>query len=199
MWSQTHLVPNAYGPQTFGRLNFWSLIDWSLCTNGPQPIQSPHRQMVPNQFGPPEQIQEDQISWGPFVYGDRIWWGRFVQGDRLSRVSGSGGPEIRGSNGFGTKCVAAKISGFGAFSLPELFKITNRSICYWLILSWKVFKFQTIFIPEKTYKIISRETRSSTNARIPKVCLNIANFFGAALWLATKRANQSSKQLVLPM
>ena len=187
IWSWTHLIP--------GLLVSHFLSPW---TNGPQKF-GPHRQMVPNQFGPPEQIQEDQISWGPFVYGDRIWWGRFVQGDRLSRVSGSGGPEIRGSNGFGTKCVAAKISGFGAFSLPELFKITNRSICYWLILSWKVFKFQTFFIPEKTYKIISRETRSSTNARIPKVCLNIANFFGAALWLATKRANQSSKQLVLPM
>ena len=44
--------------------------------------------------------------------GDRIWWGPFVQGDqfngdRLSRGTASGGPEVRGSNGFGTKCVAA--------------------------------------------------------------------------------------------
>ena len=50
--------------------------------------------------------------WGPFVHGDRIWWGPFVQwdqfyGDRLSRGTGSGGPEVRGSNGFGTKSVAA--------------------------------------------------------------------------------------------
>ena len=43
----------------------WSPIDWSLWTNGPQPIQSPWTngpqkfghpgQMVCNQFGPPEQ------------------------------------------------------------------------------------------------------------------------------------------------
>ena len=52
--------------------------------------------------------------WGPFVKGDRIGWGPFVQGDqfngdRLSRGTGSGGPEVRGSNGFGTKCAAAAI------------------------------------------------------------------------------------------
>ena len=44
----------------------WSPIDWSLWTNGPQPIQSPwtncpqkigrHGQMVPNQFGPHGQM-----------------------------------------------------------------------------------------------------------------------------------------------
>ena len=108
MWSQTHLVPNAYGPQTFGRLNFWSLIDWSLCTNGPQPIQSPHRQMVPNQFGPPEQIQEDQISWGPFVRGTKslgtiCLWGPNLMGSVCPRGSfvegvrkwGTGNPGIK--------------------------------------------------------------------------------------------------------
>ena len=61
----TNLVPNAYGPRTFGPQN-WSPIDLSLWTNGPQPIQSPwkigpqkldpHGQMVPNQFGPPGKI-----------------------------------------------------------------------------------------------------------------------------------------------
>ena len=49
---------------------------------------------------------------GPFVHGDRGGWGPFVQGnqfygDRLSRGTGSRGPEVRGSNGFGTKCVTA--------------------------------------------------------------------------------------------
>ena len=44
--------------------------------------------------------------------GNRIWWGPFFQGDqfygdRLSRGTRSGGLEVRGSNGFGTKCVAA--------------------------------------------------------------------------------------------
>ena len=65
-----------------------------------------------------------------FVHGDRLWGSRntgtemvgdhlskgteFVggqfYGDRLSRGTGSRGPEIRGSNGFGTKCVAALLT-----------------------------------------------------------------------------------------
>ena len=56
----------------------------------------------------------DWIGWGPFVQGDQIWWGQFVQGDQLygdilSRGTGSGGPEVWGSNWFGTKCVAARV------------------------------------------------------------------------------------------
>ena len=39
----------------------------------------------------------DQIGWGPFVHGDRIL------GDHLSMGTESGGPEIWGPNGFGTK------------------------------------------------------------------------------------------------
>ena len=51
--------------------------------------------------------------WGPFVQGDQIGWAPFFQGDRfygdfLSRGTGSGEPEVWGSNGFGTKCVAVK-------------------------------------------------------------------------------------------
>ena len=68
----------------------------------------------------------DQIGWGPFVQGDQIFWdhlsmGTKFDGDRLSRginfmgivclgmsrETGSGGPKVRGSNWFGTKCVAA--------------------------------------------------------------------------------------------
>ena len=108
-----HLVPHN-----------WSPIDWSLWTNGPQPIQSPwtngpqkfgpRGQMVPNQFGPHGQMVPrifllsrgtscddlevwDQIGWGPFVHGDQIF------GDHLSMGTGSEGPEVWGSNGFGTK------------------------------------------------------------------------------------------------
>ena len=50
--------------------------------------------------------------YGDQNFGDRIWWGLFVQGDQygdhLSKGTGSGVPEVRGSNGFGTKCVAPK-------------------------------------------------------------------------------------------
>ena len=130
-----HLVPHN-----------WSPIDWSLWTNGPQPILSPwtngpqkfgpHGQMVPNQFGSPGQMVPrifclskgqaviiwkygDQIGWGPFVQGDQIF------GDHLSRGTGSGGPEVWGSNGFGTKCVAASI--LPSFSITM---ITYQSSCY---------------------------------------------------------------------
>ena len=75
-----HLVPHN-----------WSPIDWSLWTNGPQPIQSPwtngpqkfgpHGQMVPNQFGPPGQMV-------PSIF-------------RLSRGTGCGDLEIRGPNWLG--------------------------------------------------------------------------------------------------
>ena len=90
-----------------------------------------HGQMVPNQFGPPGQMVlrifcfssgtgcgDPEIwgpnFWGPFVHGHRIWWGLSVQrdqfyGDHLSRGTESGVPEVRGSNGFGTKFVAAEI------------------------------------------------------------------------------------------
>ena len=57
MKAVTHLVPNTYGPRTFGS---------------------------------PQLVQGDQFN-----------------GDRFSRGTGSGGPEVQGSNGFGTKCVAA--------------------------------------------------------------------------------------------
>ena len=43
--------------------------------------------------------------WGPFIHGDQIF------GDHLSMGTGSGEPEVWGSNGFGTKCVAAKEGG----------------------------------------------------------------------------------------
>ena len=62
--------------------------------------------LVPNPFdprtsGPPLPVPRDQIGWGPFVQGDQCY------GDRLSSGTESGGPEVRGPNGFGTKCVAA--------------------------------------------------------------------------------------------
>ena len=45
--------------------------------------------------------------WGPFVQRDQIGRGSFVQGDQIFRDqmsmgTGSGGPEVRGSNGLGT-------------------------------------------------------------------------------------------------
>ena len=78
-----HLVPHN-----------WSPIDWSLWTNGPQPIQSPwtngpqkfgpRGQMVPNQFGPHGQMV-------PRIF-------------RLSRGTGCGDPKIWGLNWLGTIC-----------------------------------------------------------------------------------------------
>ena len=69
-------------------------IDWSLWTNGPQPIQSPwtngpqkfgpRGQMVPNQFGPHGQMV-------PRIF-------------LSSRGTGCGDPEIRGPNWLGTIC-----------------------------------------------------------------------------------------------
>ena len=51
----------------------------------------------------------DRDFGGPFVPGDQIRWGPSVQwdqimGDSLSRETRSGGLEIWGTNGFGTKC-----------------------------------------------------------------------------------------------
>ena len=74
--------------------------------------------MVPIQFGPPGQMVLTTFCLsrgterGDPKYGDQIGWGPFVQGDqfyedRLSRGTGSGGPEIWGSSGFGTKWFAA--------------------------------------------------------------------------------------------
>ena len=88
-------------------------------TNGPQPIWSPYF-WIPTACPPGQkEYSRDHLSMGtklvgttcprgpnfggPFVHGDQIGW------DHLSRGTGSGGPEVRGSNGFGTKCVAAVI------------------------------------------------------------------------------------------
>ena len=64
--SQTHLVPNAYGPRTFGPPQLvpnWLvyLLDKRAPTNSVpmdkwSPKFCPHGQMVPNQFCPPGQM-----------------------------------------------------------------------------------------------------------------------------------------------
>ena len=107
------MVPNQFGPpgQMVPRifclsrgtgcddLEIWG-PNWlgTICPGGP------------NFWGP--FVQGDQIWWGPFVQGDQIGWGPFVHGDRilgdhLSMGTESGGPEVWGPNGFGTKWVAA--------------------------------------------------------------------------------------------
>ena len=48
---------------------------------------------------------------GTKLVGDHLSMGTELDGDRLSRGTESGGPEVRGSNGFGTKCVAAPKNG----------------------------------------------------------------------------------------
>ena len=78
-----HLVPHN-----------WSPVNWSLWTNGPQPIQSPWTN-GPQKLGPPGQAvgirkYEDRIGWGPFVQGEQIFrdhlsMGTEFDGDRFSR------------------------------------------------------------------------------------------------------------------
>ena len=52
----------------------------------------------------------DQIGWQPFVQGDQILGGHLSRGINFMGIvcPESGGPEVRGSNEFGTKCVAAE-------------------------------------------------------------------------------------------
>ena len=99
----------------------------------------PHGQMVPNQFGPPGQMVPrilhlsmgigsgdpeirgqngklvgDHLSRGTKLFETICPWGPYVQGnqfygDRLSSGTKSGGPDVRGSNWFSTKCVTALI------------------------------------------------------------------------------------------
>ena len=88
-WSPTNLVP----------LDKWSL-EYSVCPGGQSVMIW---------------IYGDQIGWGPFVQGDQIFGticpgGQklIVQGDQffsdhLSMGTESGGPEVWGSIGFGTK------------------------------------------------------------------------------------------------
>ena len=47
---------------------------------------------------------------GPFVQGDQILGGHLSRGINFMGIvcPESGGPEVRGSNEFGTKCVAAE-------------------------------------------------------------------------------------------
>ena len=118
IWSQTHMVPGHLVPHN------WSPIDWSLWTNGPQPIQSPwtngpqkfglRGQMVPNQFGPHGQMV-------PRIF-------------HLSRGTGCGDPEIRASNGIGTKWVAVEsgCSIIHGISLKAVghFKLSFRSLLF---------------------------------------------------------------------
>ena len=59
---------------------------------------------------------------GPIVQGDRKW------GDLLSigtkcLGTGCGGPEVRGSNGFGTKCVAAQILPYVSEERKEILSL----------------------------------------------------------------------------
>ena len=131
-----HLVPHN-----------WSPIDWSLWTNGPQPIRSPWTngpqkfgppgQMVPNQFvpcisGSPQPVPLDKRNI-PFVQGDRIFgdhlsMGAELAGDHLSRGTNQlgtncGGPNVQGPYAFGTKCVTAKIIGTECQKYYLLFQI----------------------------------------------------------------------------
>ena len=90
----THLVPNTYGPDKRSPtksvpMDKWSL-EYSVCPGG-QAMEIP-------KYG-------HQIGWGPFVQGDKISGDHMsmeteFDGDRLSRGTESGGPEVRGSNGF---------------------------------------------------------------------------------------------------
>ena len=119
IWSQTHTVHGHLVPHN------WSPIDWSLWTNGPQPILSPwsygpqkfgpHGQMVRNQFGSPGQMvpkifclsrvtgYDDLVIWWPNWLGTICprgpnFCGPFVQGDRIWL-----GPSVQGDQFYGDR------------------------------------------------------------------------------------------------
>ena len=53
-----------------------------------------------------DQILGDHLSRGTKIDGDHLSRGGQFYGDRLSRGTGSGGLEVRGSNGFGIKYIS---------------------------------------------------------------------------------------------
>jgi hypothetical protein len=80
------LVPmDKWSPSNLVSLDKWSL-EYSICPGG--------QAVGIRKYG-------DRIGWGPFVQEDQFY------GDRLSTGTGSRGLKVRGSNGFGTKCIAA--------------------------------------------------------------------------------------------
>ena len=128
-WDPNSLVPlDKQSPTNSVPMDRWSSKIWSSWTNGLQPIWFP-RQMVHRIFRlsrgtgcGDQEIQGLNLLgtiwprgpnfWGPFFHGNRICWGPFVQRDqfyrdRWSRETVRQGLEVRGSNGFRTKCIAA--------------------------------------------------------------------------------------------
>ena len=73
----------------------------------------------------------DQIGWEPFVQGTKILgticpWRQNLMGTVCPGGQKMGGTEVRGSNGFGTKCVAAQFSTFDSFDMKSIsFKYGN--------------------------------------------------------------------------
>ena len=66
------------------------------------------------------------------MFGDHLSTGTEFHGDPLSRGTGSGGPEVRASNGFGTKCVVAVSNGIviACLGLLTLIRIIKPVIKY---------------------------------------------------------------------
>ena len=106
------MVPNAYGPRTFGPPQWISNLFGPSGKTVPNQF-GPHGQMFPNQFGPPGQMiprmfrlsrgtgcKDPELRelncletfcpwgpnlWGPFVHRDRICCGPFVQEHKFYR------------------------------------------------------------------------------------------------------------------
>ena len=117
-WSPTNLLPCQMVPNQFGLLYKWSL-EYSVCPRGQAVgIQKSGDQMGWGPFVRRNQIVRDHLTMGTKFDGDVCPGGSTV-GDRLSRGSGSEwGPEVLGSNGLGTKYVAADYSNIMTFVLP---------------------------------------------------------------------------------
>ena len=66
------------------------------------------------------------------MFGDHLSTGTEFHGDPFSRGTGSGGPEVRASNGFGTKCVVALSNGIviACLGLLTLIRIIKPVIKY---------------------------------------------------------------------
>ena len=96
-WSPANLVP----------LDKWS-IEYSVCPGGQAVgIRKYGNRIGCGLFVQGDQILGDHLSMGTEFVGDHFLQGDRFYGDCLSMGTGSRGPEVRGSNGFGTKCVAA--------------------------------------------------------------------------------------------
>ena len=87
---------------------------------------------VPHNWSPIDWAVLDKRSPTYSVLMDKWSTGTEFHGDPLSRGTGSGGPEVQASSGFGTKCVVAVSNGIviACLGLLTLIRIIKPVIKY---------------------------------------------------------------------